>query len=87
MDCCFGQILRHHVMCQVCVPINVLCLQIPLDQILTTQRDVLALQHVIQRELTAAHSNLQSVATGAAAAQPPPLLPLDWSAGEWQPHS
>jgi hypothetical protein len=61
-------------------------LQIPLDQILTTQRDVLALQHVIQRELTATHSKLQAVAGGAmsltAAAQPPPLLPPDWSAGE-----
>jgi hypothetical protein len=58
-------------------------LQIPLDQILTTQRDVLALQHVIQRELTATHGKLQTVAGGVAAQQqPPPLLPPDWPAGE-----
>lgn len=58
--------------------------QVPLDQILTTQRDVLALQHVIQRELAATHSRLQVVAGGvpAAAAQPPPpLLPPDWATG------
>ena len=56
--------------------------QVPLDQILTTQRDVLALQHVIQRELTAAHGRLQTVATGASqASQPPPLLLPDWSTG------
>jgi hypothetical protein len=58
---------------------------VPLDQILTTQRDVLALQHVIQRELAATHSRLQVVAGGvpaAAAQQPPPLLPPDWATGE-----
>lgn len=75
--------VTHRLMCDDGVTL-LLCVQIPLDQILTTQRDVLALQHVIQRELTATHSKLQAVASGAAvaaAAQPPPLLPADFSGG------
>lgn len=59
-----------------------LLVQVPLDQILTTQRDVLALQHVIQRELAATHSRLQVVAGGMPAQPPPPLLPADWAKGE-----
>lgn len=71
--------------CRVCRVCAMCAHQVPLDQILTTQRDVLALQHVIQRELTAAHGRLQTVATGASqASQPPPLLPPDWSTGGWQ---
>lgn len=47
----------------------------PLDQILTSQKELLALQHIIQREAAAAHSRLQAIAlgqTGPTAAGIPP---------------
>jgi hypothetical protein len=64
-------------------PRYLVCLrqQVPLDQILTSQKELLALQHIIQREAAAAHSRLQALATGsaagaaAAAAAPAVLLP------------
>ncbi|WIA11822.1 hypothetical protein OEZ85_011912 [Tetradesmus obliquus] len=53
--------------------------QVPLDQILTSQKELLALQHIIQREAAAAHSRLQVLASGSAAgtaaAAPAVLLP------------
>jgi hypothetical protein len=47
--------------------------QVPLDQILTSQRELLALQHIIQREAASAQSRLAALAAasggeGAAAA-------------------
>ncbi|KAF8071060.1 hypothetical protein HT031_001142 [Scenedesmus sp. PABB004] len=41
--------------------------QVPLDQILTSQRELLALQHIIQREAAAAQSRLQAIAAQGAA--------------------
>jgi hypothetical protein len=46
---------------------------VPLDHILTTQRDVLALQALIQREMAATHGRLAALlthATPGASAQP-----------------
>lgn len=40
----------------------------PLDQILTSQKDLLALQHVLQREAAAAYSRLQSIVHSSAGA-------------------
>jgi hypothetical protein len=50
---------------------------VPLDQILTSQKELLALQHIIQREAAAAHSRLQALATGSATvtAAAPALIP------------
>jgi len=81
----YTRIIRSDVQAIQCCAVLCVCgAQIPLDQILTTQRDVLALQHVIQREVVTTHSRLQAVAGGTAAAaaqQPPPLLPPDFAAG------
>jgi hypothetical protein len=43
-----------------------LAVQVPLDQILTSQKELLALQHIIQREAAAAHNRLQAIALGAS---------------------
>eukprot|EP00878_Enallax_costatus_P032101 GHUV01035202.1.p1 GENE.GHUV01035202.1~~GHUV01035202.1.p1 ORF type:complete len:299 (+),score=101.73 GHUV01035202.1:239-1135(+) len=60
--------------------------QVPLDQILTSQKELLALQHIIQREAATAHSRLQAIALGQTGAQavapaPPPLVVPDLEGG------
>lgn len=48
-----------------CGAFCVVRLQVPLDQILSSQRELLALQHIIQREHAATHARIQVMATGA----------------------